>query len=1022
MSSDPAMDCPRCQTRNPVGALTCSKCRSPLGGDAPTLVGELTPPPESSGVTLDGGPATPSASAEGETLDGTAASSMAIPSAWSVPAPVRVGPGGSLVSPASLKPGTLLGNRYEIIDMLGEGGMGAVYKTRDRELDRLVAVKVIRPEFAGRPELLQRFKQELILARKVTHRNVIRIFDLGEADGIKFITMEFIEGRDLKSLLTQRGKLPADEAVEIMLQVCLALDAAHTEGVVHRDLKPQNIMIDGQGRALVMDFGIARSLEFGGMTQTGALIGTPEYMSPEQVRGEHVDARSDIFTLGIILQELLTGVLPYQAETAMASMFKRTMERAVSVHQLNPEVPQFLSDIVAKCLEIQPQGRYQTVREVYDALEAWKSGAEAPLGLRTLGIIRRRSRKHLGWIAASLALVVVGIAAFIVRNRFVLRPATAHSPVTVMISDFSNHTGDPMFDGTLEPMLKLALEGAGFISAYDRTQLRSLGLPAASGRLDEQAATKIAVGQGLGVVISGSLERQGAGYGLSLRANQAVTGKTITTSEGSAANKEEILFTVTKIASKVRTALGDETSESAQRFAMETLSATSLEAIHEYALAMDALANGKNADALRSFSKAADLDPNFGLADAGEAIASRNLGEHQDAEKYIKEAITHIDRMTERERYRLRGQYYIRIQNWQKCVEEYSELVKQYPADNSGHSNLAECYSYMLNMPKALEVAREGLQLAPKDVMSRMNFTLYSCYASDFQSCESGAREVFQLNPQYEEAFLALAYAQVGENQLAQAAQTYQNLEKVSAWGASLADSGRGELAVYQGRIREAIRILEKGAAADLAAKKPDLAADKFLLLASANLLHGDKQAAIAAADKALLNSPTIKVRFLAARTFVEAGDFTKARKLADGLSSEIQTAPQAYGKILFGEIALQQHKSKDAIPLFSQARDMLDTWIGRFDLGRAYMEAGAFAEADSEFDRCIKRRGESLEFFMDDMPTYGRLPVVYYYQGRVREGLKSAGFADSYQTYLGIRGQSTEDPLVVDARRRLHQ
>jgi eukaryotic-like serine/threonine-protein kinase len=416
------------------------------------------------------------------------------------------------------------------------------------------------------------------------------------------------------------------------------------------------------------------------------------------------------------------------------------------------------------------------------------------------------------------------------------------------------------------------------------------------------------------------------------------------------------------------------------------------------------------------------LDPNFARAYAGMAGTYGNLDQAQNAEKYAKLAMQHVDRMTERERYRLRGQYYIRIQNWQKCVEEYSELVKQYPADNSGYSNLAECYGYMLNMPKAMEVAKQGLQLAPKDVMSRMNFTLYSCYASDFKSCEGGAREVFQLNAQYEEAFLALAYAQVGENQLAQAAETYQNLEKVSPWGASLAASGRGELALYEGMTRDAIQILEKGAAADLAAKKPDLAADKFLLLAHANLLHGDKQAAVGAADKALLISQTTKVRFLAARTFVEAGDTVRAEKLADSLSSEIQAVSQVYGKLALGEIALQQHNPKEAIPLFSQARDMLDTWIGRFDLGRAYLDAGAFAEADSEFDRCIKRRGESLEFFMDDMPTYGYFPVVYYYQGRVREGLKSPGFADSYQTYLGIRGQSTEDPIVADIRRRLHQ
>src|SRR5207247_2347188 len=175
---------------------------------------------------------------------------------------------------APLAPGDVLGDRYEIIKPLGEGGMGAVYKARDRELDRLVALKLIRPELARNPEILQRFKQELILARQVTHKNVIRIFDLGQSDGIKFITMEFVEGQDLRALLKERGKFPPNEAARIMLQICRALEAAHAEHVIHRDLKPQNIMLDRKGRIYVMDFGIARSAYLPGMTQTGALIGT----------------------------------------------------------------------------------------------------------------------------------------------------------------------------------------------------------------------------------------------------------------------------------------------------------------------------------------------------------------------------------------------------------------------------------------------------------------------------------------------------------------------------------------------------------------------------------------------------------------------------------------------------------------------------------------------------------------------------------------------------------------------------
>ena len=922
--------------------------------------------------------------------------------------------------------GTVLGQRYQILALLGEGGMGAVYKALDRELKRPIALKVIRPDLAQNASIIERFKQELLLAREVTHRNVIRIYDLGEADRMKFITMEFVEGEDLRSMLLREGKLAPEKAVEIIQQIALALEAAHNAGIIHRDLKPQNVMQDKNGRILVMDFGLARTLEGGGMTQTGALVGTMDYMSPEQALGQQLDQRSDIYTLGLIFYELLTGKMPFAAQSALASLLKRTQERATPVLESDRAIPVSISNIVSKCLERDLKLRYQSTAELLKDLDAWQ-GHRAGVGLTFHANVGPWGR-DLPWpmIATVATVILLAVTGFLLRSKLFPEKHAAgpRGPVSVLVADFQNNTSDPLFDGTLEPMFNVALEGASFINAFNRGAARQLAekLPSPTSKLDEQSARLVAVKQGINTIVTGSLSMR-SGYRLSVEAIDAMTGKSIAAAEMSAASKDDLLLDIPKLAAPIRAALGDTTPESVQLAAAQgSFAASNIEAVHYYTVGMDQQFAGNLEEALKSFSKAVELDPNFARAYAGMAGIYGNLDQAQNAEKYAKLALEHVDRMTERERYRVRGQYYIRTQNWPQCIDEYSELVKQYPADNAGENNLATCYAFSLNMPKAMEEGAKALKIAPKDVQTRINYAQYACYASDFPSCERAARDVFQLNPQFEEAFLALAYAQVGDNQLAQAAETYQNLEKVSTWGASLAASGRGELAAYEGRARDAVQILEKGAATDLAAKKPDMAADKFLLLAYANLLHGDKQAAIAAADKALLNSQTTKVRFLAAHTFVEAGDAAKAKKLADSLSSEIQTASRAYGKLVFGEIALQQHKPKDAIQLFGQARDMRDTWIGRFDLGRAYLDAGAFTEADSEFDRCIKRRGESLEFFMDDMPTYAYLPPVYYYQGRVLEGLKSPGFADSYRTYLSIRGQSTEDPLGSEIRQRLHK
>ena len=362
-------ECPVCQTSNPDSSAACGKCATPnpflthAGDSGVKTVAAPFPGSEA----LSGGLTTPLVSGIGSPSAATGASRA------------RAGSGSTLF------PGAVLAGRYEILQMLGEGGMGTVYKAKDRELDRLVALKVIRAEYANHPETIRRFKQELILARQITHRNVIRIFDLGIADGVKFITMDFVEGRDLSKILSDNGKFRITEGCEIVRQICSGLEAAHNEGVVHRDLKPQNIMLDAQGRVFLMDFGLARSMELVGMTRTGALIGTPTYMSPEQARGEKADVRTDIFAFGVIFYELLTGKRPYKDEPMMATLVRRTKELATPPSQVDASIPQSISDIVMKCLQIKTDLRYQTAEEILRdlnlVLPAPSSGSQSASGI-----------------------------------------------------------------------------------------------------------------------------------------------------------------------------------------------------------------------------------------------------------------------------------------------------------------------------------------------------------------------------------------------------------------------------------------------------------------------------------------------------------------------------------------------------------------------------------------------------------------------------------------------------------------
>jgi serine/threonine protein kinase/tetratricopeptide (TPR) repeat protein len=961
------MNCPHCSTVNPDYAESCTRCGTPLPiGESETIL---------------------------------------------------------MVDATALPPGSDFGRRYRIEGLLGQGGMGRVYKAYDKDLDRTVALKVVRHGAMGETDALMRFKQELVLASKISHKNILRIHDMGEVGDVKFITMAYVEGQDLHGILHDNPKLPLDRILRYAVQLAEALAAAHAEGVVHRDLKPQNILVNKDDQIFVSDFGLAKSFEEGaqGMTKTGAFLGTPRYMSPEQVEGKPADQRSDLYAYGLMLYEMVTGDVPFTGESTLKVMYQRIQEKPKSPKLVNPSLPNWLVRIIMRCLEKDPAARYQSAYEILADLQGSKSSSGAP----SVQIqIPEFARSRWTWLAGSIiGVVLLLVGAQIVLHRTHKTP-TQHAPVSVLVADFANHTDDPVFDGTLEPMFNVALESASFINAYNRGSARKLAqkLPNPTDKLDEQPARLVALSQGVSTVIVGEISRSGNNYKVSAIALDTATGNVLAKSEATSTNKDEVVGTIPKLVAPIRNALGDTTPESVQLAASGPFTAASLEVVHLYNVGMEQQFAGKMEESLGSFSKAVELDPNFARAYAGMAATYGNLGQRQDSEKYIKLAMEHVDRMTERERYRIRGQYYFRTGNWQNCVAEYSEYLKQYPSDNVGQDIIAICFANLHNMPRAMEEAQRAVQIAPKDLIARMNLSLFACYSGDFQTCEREGREAQKLNPLLEECYLVLAYAQLGQGQLSQATEIYQKLQKVSERGAFLAASGLANLALYEGRYRQALQILDESVATDVAAKKPDRAADNFVMLSYAELLRGEKQPALAAAEKALANSQSTKIRFLAARTFVAAGETAKARKLAAILGSELRAEPQAYAKLIEGEAAMQEKHPSNAIQAFTDANKLLDTWIGWFDLGRAYLESGLFVEADSEFDRCLKRRGEALEFFDDGMPTYSYLPAVHYYQGRVLEGLKSPGFADPYRTYVSIRGQAGEDPLLPEIRKRIGQ
>jgi hypothetical protein len=349
------------------------------------------------------------------------------------------------------------------------------------------------------------------------------------------------------------------------------------------------------------------------------------------------------------------------------------------------------------------------------------------------------------------------------------------------------------------------------------------------------------------------------------------------------------------------------------------------------------------------------------------------------------------------------------------CVREYGDLITRYAADVVGHNQLALCSSMLRDMDRALDEMRQVVTLLPNRTLFRDNLALYANYATDFDTAE---REAQAIKEKDVFSVLALAFAQAGKGRIAEARKTYERMSAMNALGGSLAASGLADLSILEGRYTEAIQQLTPAVAADLESKNPDRAAAKLALLASAQLLRGQKAAAVASAERALSLSEVVKIRFLAARTFIEGGAVEKARPQIKVLGDSLQTEPQAYAKILEGGIALSAGDPRAAVKLLTEANGMLDTWIGNFDLGRAYEEAKAYTQAESQFDRCVKRRGEAISLFLDQEPTLSALPAVYYHQGRVREANDKATAADAYRAYLALRGGSTEDPVARDLRR----
>ncbi len=733
---------------------TLPAVRHPHGGNPHIAASTETPPPSSNEMTRG---------------DAAAAASGS-----DSPVPLSA---GVLHLAQLFPPGSLLGARYRILRILGEGGMGAVYQARDQELDRIIALKVIRPELAGNPAILQRFKQELILARNVTHRNVVRIFDLGEADGIKFITMEYVDGEDLRALLKREGKLSPKDAVHIIEQVCRALDAAHAEGVIHRDLKPQNIMRDLQGRIVVMDFGLARSLDTSGMTQTGALVGTLEYMSPEQALGMELDQRSDLFTVGLILFELLSGKMPYKADSALASLMKRTQQPAAQLSSVEAAVPKALSNMVGRCLERDPKMRYSSASEILRQLEAWDADPTImPSDLARMASPPSRTRQisvpipeRRGWLLlAGTALLLLALV-WLPTTRNLIFHGQTRVESTAGIPDLSKGKYLAVLPfrvlGDQKP-LEYVAEGVGEALSAKLFQLQEVHLAssAATEKFSSagQSLDQVARALGVNLILQGTIQGGSDKFRITLDLRNVASGERLWDREFSGVPRD-LLTLEDQAYSELVSAL--ELKPSNEEQARLASHPTENPAAYDMYLQGRMLLHGKNGPqdaqtAVRFFNSALNNDRNFALAYTGIADASlrmykdtkdgiwaqkalfaaqeaerRNpnlaevhlsLGSVYSATGKSNEAIEELKRAlalapNSDEAHRRLGDAYKASGRKQEALAAYQSAVRANPYYWYNHNNLGSAYLQFGNAEKALQEFQRATELSPDNATPYAN-------------------------------------------------------------------------------------------------------------------------------------------------------------------------------------------------------------------------------------------------------------------------------------------------------------
>ena len=662
-----------------------------------------------------------------------------------------------------LTTGSTFAGRYQVIEELGHGGMGRVYKVHDTEIKEKVALKLLRPEITLDKEAVERFSNELKLARKISHRNVCRMFDLGRAEGTTFITMEFVPGEDLKSFIHRSKQLSIGTAISIAKHVCEGLEEAHRLGVIHRDLKPGNIMIDKDGDAKIMDFGIARSLSGRGITGAGVMIGTPEYMSPEQVEGKEVDQKSDIYSLGIILFEMVTGRLPFAGDTPLSVAHKQKYEAPEDPKKMNAQVSDDLARVILKCLAKDGDKRFQSAAELGTEL------GRIEQGLPTTGrvIAPKKSftsreitvKFNLRKLAVPLTAFIVLAAAAVILWKVIPHqkaPAAPKIENSIAVISFENHTGDKAFDYLQEAIPDLLItslerENKLYVATWERMQdlLEQMGKKNVE-VIDRQLGFELCRREGIKTIVLGSYIKAGETFATDVKVLDVDTKKLL---RGSSSKGEGVSSIINKqideLTKEISEGLGQSRKdiESAEG-PLADVTTRSMEAYGYYLEGREDIRKFYFDDARIAFEKAVKLDPDFAMAYAALYYANTNLQNKEAGATAIKRAKALSLKTTEKERLRIEAYYANAIErDPEKGYRIRRQIAEKYPKEKEIFNSLGLYYRNNNDFDKSIIEFNRALEIDPNYGEVHNNLGYVYLQMGDFSKAVEHLKKYVSLSP-----------------------------------------------------------------------------------------------------------------------------------------------------------------------------------------------------------------------------------------------------------------------------------